>query len=355
LVSDQKVYTSEQQFAPLLANRRELGKQFGVVLRYQRLSEILARPKQRLAGYDVVGLKISYRTPAAEAVRITQSIREAIPEGTKLVYFDGDDDPCVLWPEVASIVDLYIKKHLLRDRSAYKKHRTGKTNLTDYVAETFGFDFTENIIPTSRPLQDRQIQKLALGWNIGADDKIRKLRNKHRAIPPASAKNLDIVCRATVPADSWMAPLRSMVIPQIDALRDSFDVLTPNEHVTQDVYYEEMLRSRICVSPFGYGEICWRDFEAILCGCVLVKPEMSHLETAPDIFVPNETYIPVRWDYLDLGERLKDLLERPEECERIRTRAAQVLHDYVSARSVLKSFDGLLALAGAPRTERPTT
>jgi len=27
--------------------------------------------------------------------------------------------------------------------------------------------------------------------------------------------------------------------------------------------------SKICISPFGYGEICWRDFEAIIFGCLL--------------------------------------------------------------------------------------
>ena len=42
-----------------------------------------------------------------------------------------------------------------------------------------------------------------------------------------------------------------------------------------------MRHSRICISPFGYGEICWRDFEAILCGCLVVKPDMSHVETNP--------------------------------------------------------------------------
>ena len=62
------------------------------------------------------------------------------------------------------------------------------------------------------------------------------------------------------------------------------------------------MRSRICVSPFGFGEICWRDFEAILFGCLLVKPDMGHVRTQPNVFVPGLTYVPVRWDYADLEE-----------------------------------------------------
>ena len=37
-------------------------------------------------------------------------------------------------------------------------------------------------------------------------------------------------------------------------------------------------------------------------GAVLVKPDMSHLETLPDLYRPGETYLPVRWDFSDLGD-----------------------------------------------------
>ena len=31
------------------------------------------------------------------------------------------------------------------------------------------------------------------------------------------------------------------------------------------------------MSPFGFGEICYRDFEAMLNGACLIKPDVSHL------------------------------------------------------------------------------
>ncbi len=350
LVGDQEVYTREQQYAPLLAHRSGLRKHLGVALRYQRLADVMSMPAKRLAGYDVVGLKLYYRTPPAEALRTAQTIRNAMPPEAALVYFDGDDDLCVLWPELVSLVDLYVKKHLFADRSEYTKSRIGKTNLTDYVARTFGVEFADNIVPTTRPLEDDQIGKLQLGWNIGLDDKIRTLRAAHRSPPPTAEKDIDVVCRASVPTDTWLHSLRSTVIPQIDSLRNSYAVLTPDQHVTQDVYYQEMLRSRICFSPFGYGEICWRDFEAILCGCVLVKPDMSHVETVPNVFVPNETYVPVRWDYQDLADRLRVLLQQPEECERIRNRARRVLQEYLDGMHLTESFNRILELARTRRS-----
>jgi hypothetical protein len=69
-----------------------------------------------------------------------------------------------------------------------------------------------------------------------------------------------------------------------------------------------MAAARVCVSPFGYGEVCFRDFEAVVAGCLLVKPDMSHLETTPNIYRPFQTYIPVRWDFADLAATVEQWL-----------------------------------------------
>lgn len=67
-------------------------------------------------------------------------------------------------------------------------------------------------------------------------------------------------------------------------------------------YLQMMFRSRVVVSPWGWGEACHRDYEAMLLGAVLVKPPMGHIVCWPDIYRPNETYIPCRLDFADLPE-----------------------------------------------------
>ena len=51
----------------------------------------------------------------------------------------------------------------------------------------------------------------------------------------------------------------------------------------------ELAQCGICFSPFGYGEVCWRDDEAVYSGALLINPGMSHMVTEPDVFVPGET------------------------------------------------------------------
>ena len=80
------------------------------------------------------------------------------------------------------------------------------------------------------------------------------------------------------------------------------ELVGPQTRVSRRQYYREMKQSRVVVSPFGWGEINTRDFEAFIYGNLLVKPSMDHLETFPNFFQPNQTYLPYRWDLSDMEE-----------------------------------------------------
>jgi hypothetical protein len=69
------------------------------------------------------------------------------------------------------------------------------------------------------------------------------------------------------------------------------------EPVKRKKYVNEIKNSKIGLSPFGAGEICFRDFEIILGGALLFKPSMNHLNTYPDIYIDNETYVSFKWDF----------------------------------------------------------
>jgi hypothetical protein len=54
-----------------------------------------------------------------------------------------------------------------------------------------------------------------------------------------------------------------------------------------------------------------------MAGALLFKPDMSHLTTYPDIYLPHETYIPLDWDGADLLEKTEFYLEHETERRRI--------------------------------------
>jgi hypothetical protein len=74
--------------------------------------------------------------------------------------------------------------------------------------------------------------------------------------------------------------------------------------VNAKFYNKEIKQVAAVLSPFGWGEVCFRDFETIMNGALLIKPDMSHLETWPDIYIDSKTYLPVDWD----GNNLVDTI-----------------------------------------------
>ena len=70
-----------------------------------------------------------------------------------------------------------------------------------------------------------------------------------------------------------------------------------------------MSNSKIVVSPFGWGEInVPRDYEVALSGSVLLKPDISHLSTWPDIF-NKDTVVQYNWDLSNLLELVEKILD----------------------------------------------
>jgi len=324
LVSDGAEITSEEQFNPFSAWRAERRRKLGVISLKRPLDDVLQSPQVRLAQFDIVILKVSFRKNRSEALAIAKVVRAAT--SSPLIYFDGDDDVCVQWPELLPYLDLYVKKHVFRDRSQYSRSWVGKSNLTHYVHERFSVPFSNDpIAGRSDAVPAEQVAKITVGCNLATD---RKIIDFYRQIEPqkifGSRRDVDIVFRGNIPND-WMGRLREPLKLELDRMRASYRVVTPDKRVPPRDYYRELTGSKICISPFGYGEICWRDFEAVLCGALLIKPDMSHIETNPDIFRPFETYVPVRWDFSDLQERCGYYLEHEHERQKITAAAYDTL------------------------------
>jgi len=353
IASDNLAVTSEEQFAPLLANRDVLRKELGVVLDRKRIGDVLRTGKVDVTSYSAVLAKLSFTTPAPEAIESLARLRRQFPHPVKIVYFDGDDDSCILWgSDLLKHVDLCVKKHMFADIGWYRKQFAGKNNLTDYVSRLHGVSFADNPIPRSGAVGDADLSKIVLGYNIAMDTKITSLFRETRPAP-ALEKTVDVMCRAACKPDLWIYPFRGPIQDALAPLaRQGYRVLVPNERVDQQGYYQEMRSSRICVSPFGYGELCWRDFETVLMGSLLVKPEMSHIRTEPNIFIPGETYAPVRWDFGDLAEVCAYYLANDDARNAIVERAYRVLADYYTNFGFLKKFGEILAYAGLPQFER---
>jgi hypothetical protein len=139
-------------------------------------------------------------------------------------------------------------------------------------------------------------------------------------------RDVDVHARITDDGQPWYRAMRQEAMSALGAIHGIRTL--SGIGVSRFQFLDELARSRLCFSPFGYGEVAWRDYEAVMCGSLLLKPDMSHVETDPNIFVAGETYVPVRWDLSDLEQKVRYYLAHEDERLRITSNAHRVLHDY---------------------------
>lgn len=101
----------------------------------------------------------------------------------------------------------------------------------------------------------------------------------------------------------------------LETLGDKYKIagLINGERVSQEEYYNKMFSSKIIMAPLGYGEMAPRDIESAMFGSVLIKPDLSYIDTKPFIFEDNETYIAVNYDWSNLEERIDYVLGNYKE------------------------------------------
>ena len=78
--------------------------------------------------------------------------------------------------------------------------------------------------------------------------------------------------------------------------------------VSHEEYYQRISNAKILLAPYGYGEMAPRDLDAAQFGAILIKPDMSHVDTYPNPFIDKETYIACKHDYSDIEEKIEDVL-----------------------------------------------
>lgn len=85
------------------------------------------------------------------------------------------------------------------------------------------------------------------------------------------------------------------------------------------------------MSPFCWGEICTRGFEAFKNGALLIKTDMSHLRTFPNYYQDGKIFVSIDWDFLDLEEKLDLILADEERYYKISTYVQRIYKESLSA------------------------
>jgi hypothetical protein len=254
---------------------------------------------------------------------ILELISELKKREVKIVLFDNSDGSGSDQFAFIKYVDTFVKKQVLKNRRLYLENNgilSRKPFLKGYKLNLENKrDNNDNYVPCP----EKYLYKIKVGWNIGMLDYRRIPFSKYLPIGTSRLFNsllkgpnfqediknklITSTFRGQVKSESEIYSFqRNKVIETFKKKNSSY---VTGGIIPRKEYLKELRQSKTCVSPFGWGEICYRDFEAIIAGCLLIKPDMDHIETYPDIYRKGETYLPLKWNMTDLEDTLKDAVE----------------------------------------------
>lgn len=275
---------------------------------------------------------------------------------SNLIWFDQSDGTGSTDFGVLPYVTGFWKKQLLVNLDQYLIKSTDIVR--KWLPKEIQEDYRQSLSFPYSSCEKDQLHKLKSAWNIGMHD--YRFNNKYLSalslISPnypklkltaiAKERPVFLVNRGSTFSKNLIHSYQRKKItdhlikysnnnPKINVLSHGF--------VSKRTYYNELKNSQAMISPFGWGEICYKDFEAIISGCLLIKPTVSHIKTFPNIYDENITYYPINWDFTNINDVLNNLYNNKELMFEIANNAQKLFkHFYFEKELFLEHFNSLL-------------
>jgi len=243
----------------------------------------------------------------------------------------------------------YVKKQLISNRNLYKilfpRKRYHYYLLSKYDDSLSGNTKVDNSV------NDEVLSKVHLGWNLGLTEREGMAINSYPNFNLDRPIDLHFSIKIQHTSKKEKSNLnkvdihytyhRATCYNEIDRISKQHGLTVSGKCRGKD-YLDKMSKAKICVSPLGLGEICWRDFEAISNGAIVIKPDMSYIETWPNIYRPWVTYVPVMWDWSNLELVILDILNNYEKYKTIATNAYEEMQNAWDNKVFAERFDSIV-------------
>lgn len=289
--------------------------------------------------------------------KIFSFLEQSAKKNQKILWFDTTDSTWCTQFEVMPYVNLFLKSQVFRDKMQYlKRFRTGRI-FTDYFDVLYNSNEKEENFPIPSEVE---LRKIGISWNTCFENYnesrfglTARLLQKTRPwlssvfcdeglaisfTSPNSHRSKQISCRIGL---SHSRP--SVVSHRKSIIKIMNEMGVGTSKLTLPEYFSELRNSQIGIGPFGVGEITLRDYEIIICGATLVKPDMSHLETWPDLF-NTKNILFFKWDLSDFDKKLDLLLNDSEMRIELATNAQKTYRQHLSQEGIVEFSERLIKI-----------
>lgn len=287
------------------------------------------RPKKQ-KHIENIYFQPEFEMPEKALIDTLKFLKESFPLA-KIAFMDWFAPLHIRPSAIANeFIDHYIVKQTYRDFERYSLPTIGDTNLSDFYAKQYNLPLETMKFNPPEGIEN----KIVLWSNFGLSPQMVDLFLGTR--PVHENRPIDLHARIAVKGVDWYEAMRQEAKDAVQKLSFLNLKIASEGRVKRYKFLEEMSQSKLCFSPFGYGEICWRDYEAFATGALLLKPNIDHLEVLPDIFIPDETYISLDWDLADFEDKVRYYSNNQIARNRIADNAFNAMRDSIQSKKMIE-------------------
>jgi hypothetical protein len=185
--------------------------------------------------------------------------------------------------------------------------------------------------PPSIILSDEALAKIHPWASYGAYDMMKLWQTANVSFTKPRKKVLNFIGTVDYGKRIEITRHRHELLKKLGSM--SFEkVVMPGRVIQRATYDGYLLDSQICVSPWGFGELAYRDYEAFYAGCVLIKPDTSFVRTWPNVLENGITYFPCKPDWSDLKDVIETVRSKWDSLVDMRMSNRQTLLDHWSGQ-----------------------
>ncbi|MFK8028330.1 MAG: glycosyltransferase [Gammaproteobacteria bacterium] len=337
------------QVYPFILFKKEFEEAgYNVILKQALTVEEIKNETNKIDRADIIFFRPGWPENKDEVLNLCKSLREKY-SNSKLVMIDPWDQTSSKFFESLPYLNAMVKYETLSDKSLYlKDYKTGvylnDKLINDGIVADDGWSAKSTI-------GKGQHHKIVSGNFIIDPYVIPKIKSPiSNLLLKMKNQNVDLFCHMSVGKRGeleWYGKHRLLAIEQMKKLSD-YNISIEAEYdgeprISRRQYVKRLKASKIAFSPLGWGEMTMRTFEAIAHRSLLVQCDISHLDIFPNIFIPYETYVPVKLDLSDLAEKCEYYINNEAKRLEIVNNAREVFLREFTSEKFINRMESILS------------